>query len=283
MTATTAPAPSDKSLTQRLLDGVERVGNKVPHPALMFLYLIIGVIVLSAVLSFLNVSVTDEALDFLAEVADGDARRALNGLEVAAKSIDPGGTVDLAVAQESVHVAEVQVDNTEIRAPFSGIVVAKAAQPGEMISPISAGGGFTRTGIGTIVDMDSLEVQVDVNESFINRVAPGQAVEAVLNAYPDWKIPGEVIAIIPAADRNKATVKVRVALKQKDPRIVPDAEFIEKISYMDVLKRDLRVMDTTAISMCRDNDLPIVVFDICRQGAVRAILSGESVGSTVGA
>jgi RND family efflux transporter MFP subunit len=126
------------------------------------------------------------------------------------------------VAQESVGVAEVQVDNTEIRAPFSGVVVAKAAQPGEMISPISAGGGFTRTGIGTIVDMDSLEVQVDVNESFINRVAPGQRVEAVLNAYPDWKIPGEVIAIIPAADRNKATVKVRVALKRKDPRIVPD-------------------------------------------------------------
>ena len=102
------------------------------------------------------------------------------------------------------------------------MVVAKAAQPGEMISPISAGGGFTRTGIGTIVDMDSLEIQVDVNESFINRVTPGQPVEAMLNAYPDWKIPGEVIAIIPTADRSKATVKVRVALKQKDPRIVPD-------------------------------------------------------------
>ena len=126
------------------------------------------------------------------------------------------------VAQESVAVARVQVDNTEIRAPFSGVVVAKSAQPGEMISPISAGGGFTRTGIGTIVDMDSLEIQVDVNESFINRVAPGQPVEAVLNAYPDWKIPGSVIAIIPSADRNKATVKVRVALRQKDRRILPD-------------------------------------------------------------
>ena len=126
------------------------------------------------------------------------------------------------VAQESVGVARVQLDNTEIRAPFSGVVVAKSAQPGEMISPISAGGGFTRTGIGTIVDMDSLEIQVDVNESFINRVAPGQPVEAVLNAYPDWKIPGAVIAIIPSADRNKATVKVRVAIEQKDRRIVPD-------------------------------------------------------------
>jgi len=126
------------------------------------------------------------------------------------------------VAQESVRVAQVQLDNCVIRAPFSGVVVAKSAQPGEMISPISAGGGFTRTGIGTIVDMDSLEIQVDVNESYINRVQPGQPVEATLNAYPDWKIPGEVIAIIPTADRSKATVKVRIAIKARDPRIVPD-------------------------------------------------------------
>jgi RND family efflux transporter MFP subunit len=126
------------------------------------------------------------------------------------------------VAGENVRVAEVQLDNTVIRAPFSGVVVAKSAQPGEMISPISAGGGFTRTGIGTIVDMDSLEIQVDVNESFINRVTAEQPVEATLNAYPDWKIPGSVIAIIPTADRSKATVKVRIALKSKDPRIVPD-------------------------------------------------------------
>ncbi len=126
------------------------------------------------------------------------------------------------VAQESVRVAQVQLDNCVIRAPFSGVVVSKAAQPGEMISPISAGGGFTRTGIGTIVDMDSLEIQVDVNESYINRVRPGQPVEATLNAYPDWKIPGEVIAIIPTADRSKATVKVRITIKVRDPRIVPD-------------------------------------------------------------
>ncbi len=126
------------------------------------------------------------------------------------------------VAQEGVAVAQVQLENTIIRAPFAGVVVAKAAQPGEMISPISAGGGFTRTGIGTIVDMDSLEIQVDVNEAFINRVTPGQPVEATLNAYPDWKIPAEVIAIVPTADRSKATVKVRIAIKKKDPRIVPD-------------------------------------------------------------
>jgi RND family efflux transporter MFP subunit len=134
------------------------------------------------------------------------------------------------VAEEGVKVARVQVENTEILAPFSGVVVAKAAQPGEMISPISAGGGFTRTGIGTIVDMDSLEIQVDVNEAFINRVTAGQPVAAVLNAYPEWRIPGEVIAIIPAADRNKATVKVRVAIKQKDPRIVPDMGV--RVSFM---------------------------------------------------
>jgi RND family efflux transporter MFP subunit len=126
------------------------------------------------------------------------------------------------VAQESVSVARVQLDNTVIRAPFSGMVVAKAAQPGEMISPISAGGGFTRTGIGTIVDMDSLEIQVDVNEAYINRVVAGQPVEAMLNAYPDWRIPGAVIAIIPTADRSKATVKVRIAIKTKDARLVPD-------------------------------------------------------------
>jgi RND family efflux transporter MFP subunit len=135
------------------------------------------------------------------------------------------------VAAESVSVAEVQLDNTVIRAPFGGVVVAKSAQPGEMISPISAGGGFTRTGIGTIVDMDSLEIQVDVNESFIGRVTAEQPVEATLNAYPDWKIPGSVIAIIPTADRSKATVKVRIALKSKDPRIVPDMGV--RVAFLD--------------------------------------------------
>jgi RND family efflux transporter MFP subunit len=126
------------------------------------------------------------------------------------------------VAQDSLALGEIGVDNTVVRAPFAGVVTVKAAQPGEMISPISAGGGFTRSGIATIVDMDSLEVQVDVNESFIGRVQPRQPVEAVLNAYPQWKIPGEVIAIVPTADRGKATVKVRIALKEKDARIVPE-------------------------------------------------------------
>ena len=135
------------------------------------------------------------------------------------------------VARESVTVAKVALDNTVIRAPFSGVVVAKSAQPGEMISPISAGGGFTRTGIGTIVDMESLEIQVDVNESFINRVKPGQPVEATLNAYPDWKIPGTVIAIIPTADRSKATVKVRIAIRTRDARVVPDMGI--RVAFLD--------------------------------------------------
>ena len=126
------------------------------------------------------------------------------------------------VARESLALAAIGVDNTEIRAPFAGVITVKAAQPGEMISPVSAGGGFTRTGIGTVVDMQSLEIQVDVNESFIGRVQPEQKVEAVLNAYPDWRIPAEVIAIVPTADRSKATVKVRIAFLQRDPRIVPD-------------------------------------------------------------
>ena len=125
------------------------------------------------------------------------------------------------------------VQDMKILAPFSGVVVYKAAQPGEMISPVSAGGGFTNTGICTIVDMDSLEVEVDVNEAFINRVKPGQPVITNLNAYPKWDIPSEVIAIIPTADRNKATVKVRIALLERDERVLPDmgsrVSFLRKV------------------------------------------------------
>ncbi|MEP7041748.1 MAG: efflux RND transporter periplasmic adaptor subunit [Dokdonella sp.] len=126
------------------------------------------------------------------------------------------------LAQAGVQAAQVQLDYCTVRAPFTGMIIAKAAQVGEIISPLSAGGGFTRTGIGTIVDMDSLEVEVDVTESYINRVIAKQPTEALLDAYPDWKIPGHVIAIIPTADRGKATIKVRIALDQKDARIVPD-------------------------------------------------------------
>ena len=117
---------------------------------------------------------------------------------------------------------ERNLDDTVVRAPFAGIVTVKAAQEGEMVSPISAGGGFTRTGIGTIVDMSSLEVEVDVSENFINRVVPQQPVTVRLNAYPDWSIPARVIAIIPTADRAKATVKVRVGFDAADARILPE-------------------------------------------------------------
>jgi RND family efflux transporter MFP subunit len=126
------------------------------------------------------------------------------------------------LAEAGVAGARVQLAYTYVRAPFSGVIVAKAAQVGEIVSPVSAGGGFTRTGVGTIVDMDSLEFEVDVNEAYINRVQPKQKAEGVLDAYPDWNIPAHVIAIIPTADRSKATVKVRIAIDQKDPRILPD-------------------------------------------------------------
>ncbi|MDA8884488.1 efflux RND transporter periplasmic adaptor subunit [Gammaproteobacteria bacterium] len=151
---------------------------------------------------------------------------------------------DNLASQASLDAAESQVDglkarldiskqivaDMQIRAPFSGVVINKAAQPGEMISPVSAGGGFTRTGIGTIVDMSSLEVEVDVNESYINRVQAGQPAITNLNAYPNWDIASEVIAIIPTADRNKATVKVRIGLLEKDERVLPDMG--AKVSFL---------------------------------------------------
>jgi len=129
---------------------------------------------------------------------------------------------DIRVAEKQLDVFRQQLEDTVIRAPFSGVVVAKNAQPGEMISPISAGGGFTRTGIGTIVDMDSLEIEIDVNETYINRVKAGQKIVAKLDAYPDWSIPCHVIAIIPTADRQRATVEVRVGFDELDSRILPD-------------------------------------------------------------
>ncbi len=136
------------------------------------------------------------------------------------------------VVARGLSVAQRNMDDTIVRAPFTGIVTVKAAQPGEMVSPVSAGGGFTRTGIGTIVDMDSLEFQVDVNENFINRVKPGQKVSAKLNAYPDWQIPAHVIAVIPTADRSKGTVTVRIALDDtKDPRILP--EMGVRVSFLE--------------------------------------------------
>jgi RND family efflux transporter MFP subunit len=128
----------------------------------------------------------------------------------------------LAVRRAALAVTELEVEDHVVRAPFNGVVISKDAQPGEMVSPISAGGGFTRTGIATLVDMESREIEVDVNESFINRVQPGQRTDAVLDAYPDWVLPARVTAIVPAADRQKATVRVRIAFEELEPRILPD-------------------------------------------------------------
>jgi RND family efflux transporter MFP subunit len=149
----------------------------------------------------------------------------------------------IALARQQVQVAESQVRAIEtdlndmvVRAPFDGVAISKDAQPGEMISPVSAGGGFTRTGIGTIVDMTSLEIEVDVSESYINRVRAGQPVEAVLDAYPDWRIPAHVITTVPSADRQKATVRVRIAFDGQqdgklDARILPDMGV--KVSFLN--------------------------------------------------
>jgi len=148
----------------------------------------------------------------------------LDNAEAEAKSLQARldrQLADVAVAEREIALWKQQFDDTIVRAPFSGIVTTKDAQPGEMISPMSAG-GFTRTGICTIVDMTSLEIEVDVNESYINRVSSGQPVEGTLDAYPEWQIPCKVIAIIPTADRQKATVKVRVGFVKLDPRILPD-------------------------------------------------------------
>jgi RND family efflux transporter MFP subunit len=170
------------------------------------------------------------------------------------------------VAADELRIADNGVENTVIRAPFAGVVIDKAAQPGEMISPISAGGGSIRTGIGTIVDMDSLEVEVDVSEAYIGRVQPKMPVEAVLNAYPDWKIPAEVIAIIPTADRAKATVKVRIAIKSRDPRIVPDmgvrVSFLEKAPAADAPAASPRVrVPAAALRKDGDQDIVLVLSD----------------------
>ncbi|MFP7722993.1 efflux RND transporter periplasmic adaptor subunit [Lysobacter sp. A3-1-A15] len=169
------------------------------------------------------------------------------------------------VAGDQLRIASQGVDNTVVRAPFAGVVIAKAAQPGEIVSPLSAGGGFTRTGIGTIVDMDSLEVEVDVGEAFIGRVQPKMPVQATLNAYPDWRIPGEVIAIIPTADRSKATVKVRIALLERDDRIVPDmgvrVSFLEKAASKDEPERPRGVLVPATSIVTRDGSQVAFVVD----------------------
>ena len=180
------------------------------------------------------------------------------------------------VADRALALAQRSLDDTVIRAPFDGIVVAKNAQPGEMISPMSSG-GFTRTGIGTIVDMSSLEIEVDVNEAYINRVVAGQRVEATLDAYADWKIPSQVIAIIPTADRQTATVRVRIGFDELDPRILPDMGV--KVAFQGLTEAisggsTAIVVPVTAIRRRGGADVVFVVTD----GAVerRAVKLGDA-------
>ena len=196
---------------------------------------------------------------------DRAQRLAADKLNTAADLDSARATVDSLVARidaarEQVRVAERQIDvertnldNTVIRAPFAGVAVSKDAQPGEMVSPNSAGGGFTRTGICTLVDMTSLEIEVDVNETYINRVTDGQPVTAVLNAYPDWQIAAHVITTVPKADRQKATVLVRIGFEALDPRILPDmgvkVTFMKQASAADAAPdaRPVMLVPKTAI------------------------------------
>ncbi len=187
---------------------------------------------------------------------------------------------DVAVAERTVAIWQQQLEDTVIRAPFEGIATSKDAQPGEMISPISAGGGFTRTGVCTVVDMTSLEIEIDVSESYINRVEAGQAVEATLDAYPDWRIPCHVVAIIPTADRAKSTVRVRVGFDALDPRILP--EMSVKVAFREAAgaanpASPAALVPRAAIRQDGGRDVVMVVID---GRARRRAVTAASVGAT---
>ena len=198
------------------------------------------------------------------------------------------------VAETELAAWQQQLDDTIIRAPFAGIVTSKNAQPGEMISPISAGGGFTRTGICTIVDMDSLEIEIDVSESYINRVVAAQPVEASLDAYPEWKIPCKVIAIIPTADRQKSTVRVRVGFDKLEPRILPQMSV--KVAFRETTASGAAngrqiIVPKSALSQDGGTDIVYVVSNgraerrAVKLGSTRGeeaeLLSGLSAGEKV--
>jgi RND family efflux transporter MFP subunit len=243
----------------------------------------------AALIASLKVNLANAARELVRNeglAADGFASaQALDQARTATESL----RAQVAAAEEQVKAADAQiamarqdVDNCVVRAPFGGVVVSKDAQRGEMVSPISAGGGFTRTGIATIVDMDSIEIEVDVNESYIARVVPGQRVEAVLDAYPDWRIPAGVRTIIPTADRQKATVKVRISFDKLDPRILPDMGV--KVSFLAGEQAAGRPAAKAIIprEAPRTLDGRSVVF-LFRDGAVerRAVSLGTETGGDV--
>jgi RND family efflux transporter MFP subunit len=189
------------------------------------------------------------------------------------------------VAKSEIRARETDLADMVVRAPFDGVAISKDAQPGEMISPVSAGGGFTRTGICTIVDMSSLEIEVDVSESYINRVRPGQPVEAVLDAYPDWRIPAHVITSVPSADRQKATVRVRIAFEALDPRILPDMGV--KVTFFNEREPDVadaapRARILVPKSAVRGSDGQQIVFVVREDRAERvAVKVGSEDGDLV--
>jgi len=214
---------------------------------------------------------TQEALDNASTAADSLKAK----IELAKQQV--------AGAEARIGEAQQNVDNCTIRAPFAGIVVSKDAQVGEMVSPISAGGGFTRTGIATIVDMNSNEIEVDVNEAYIARVVPNQPVTAVLDAYPDWQIPSKVRTVIPTADRQKATVKVRISFLKLDPRILPDMGI--KVTFLGdeiVAKPGAEPAALVPADAVRDDGGKKIVF-LALQDHVerRAVKVGSSRGSDV--
>jgi len=190
----------------------------------------------------------------------------------------------VAVADRQVELQKTSLDDTIIRAPFTGIVTTKNAQPGEMVSPVSAGGGFTRTGICTIVDMRSLEIEVDVNESYINQVTSAQGVVAVLKAYTDWKIPAHVITVVPTADRQKATVLVRIGFDKLDPRILPDmgvgVTFLRPAGATDgpVTRPVTLVPKAAVVAQGKDSFVFVVIGDHVER---RAIQTGGTDGDRI--
>ena len=196
----------------------------------------------------------------------------------------------LRVARSSLDAAEAQLavsaqdlENYTVRAPFAGIAVSKDAQPGEMVSPVSAGGGFTRTGISTIVDMESLEIEVDVNESHIAKVTPGQPADAVLDAYPEWHIPATVRTVIPTADRQKATVKVRLTFDELDPRILPDMGV--KVAFRETVRDEPTANPAQSLvpqpSVRTENGQTVVFVVEDETVDRRAVSVGRSIGNDI--
>jgi RND family efflux transporter MFP subunit len=214
------------------------------------------------------------------DAADAEANSLAARLEAQKQEVE--------VADRQVNVQRQYLDDTVIRAPFTGVAISKDAQPGEMISPVSAGGGFTRTGICTLVDMASLEIEVDVNEAYINRVKDGQRAVAVLDAYPDWEIPARVITTVPAADRQKATVRVRLAFDQLDPRILPDMGV--KVTFLSEEKpgeapsaAPRAIVPRAAVRREGTTDVVFVVKgDKVERRAVRTAPSSGTTGDDVG-